>query len=117
VAQMRPWLVVLVVMAALAGPAHAQAQAQPAASAPLPPKRLNLNLPKENPAVRANRQATMPGDLPSQRQDLKQIQIPLGKSADAGPSRGGGIDDSAARCRAKRTSEEREACEARLDNI
>jgi hypothetical protein len=114
---MRPWVVVLVVVAALGSPARAPSQAQNAASAPVPAKRLNLNLPPENPAVRANRQATMPGDLPSQRQNLKQIQIPLGKSDDAGPSRGGGIDDSAARCRAKRTSEEREACEARLDNV
>jgi hypothetical protein len=117
VAQIRTWLAVAVAVAIASGLAHAQTQPPPAASAPVPPKRLNLNLPSENPAVRANRQATMPGDLPSQRQNLKQIQIPLGKSTDAGPSRGGGIDDSAARCRAKRTSEEREACEARLDNV
>ncbi len=100
----------------MSSPAHAQSQPGAAASAPVPAKRLNLNLPSENPAVRANRQATMPGDLPSQRQNLKQIQIPFGKG-DAGASRGGGIDDSAARCRAKRTSEEREACEARLANV
>ena len=114
---MRPWLVIGLVMAVPGALALAQTQPPPAASAPVPAKRLNLNLPSENPAVRANRQATMPGDLPSQRQNLKQIQIPLGKSTDTGPSRGGGIDDSAARCRAKRTSEEREACEARLDNV
>jgi hypothetical protein len=114
---MRPWLVILAVMAVPADLTHAQTQPQSAASAPLPPKRLNLELQKESPAVRGNRQATIPGDLPSQRQNLKQIQIPLGKSTNTGPSTGGGIDDSAARCRAKPTSQEREACEARLDNV
>jgi hypothetical protein len=114
---MRAWLVIPLAMVVSGGLAHAQSQPQPAASAPVPAKRLNLDLPSENPAVRANRQATMPGDLPSQRQNLKQIQIPLGKSGDSGASGRSGIDDSAARCRAKRTSEEREACEARLDNV
>ena len=116
-AQIRRWVAIAVTVVMAGGPAHAQAQPQAAASAPVPAKRLNLELPSENPAVRANRQATMPGDLPSQRQNLKQIQIPLGKRIDTGPSGGSGIDDSVARCRAKRTSEEREACEARLDNI
>jgi hypothetical protein len=116
VAQLRTWLAVALAVAMAGGFTRASSQPATAASAPPPNKRLNLDLPKENPAVRANRQATMPGDLPSQRQNLKQIQIPLGKSTDTGPS-GGGIDDSVARCRAKRTSEEREACEARLDNI
>jgi len=114
---MRPWLLIAVVMATFAGPASAQSRPDPAASAPAPNKRLDLNLPRENPTVRASKQATMPGDLPSQRQELKQFQIPLGKRPDLGQSGGGGIDDSVARCRAKRTSEEREACEARLDGI
>jgi hypothetical protein len=46
---------------------------------------------------------------------VQQIRIPFGKSGPSGSS-GGGIDDSVARCRAKVTSEAREACEAGLDN-
>ena len=110
---MRRWLAILII-AAVGGPVQAQSQAGTAASGPAPTKRLDLTLPKENPTVRASKQATMPGEFPSQRDNVKQIQIPLGKSANLG-STGGGIDDSVARCRAKRTSEEREACEARLD--
>ena len=48
---------------------------------------------------------------------MPQLNVKFGKgSSRAGPTTGG-IDDSVARCRAKRTSAEREACEAGLDGI
>ena len=65
--------------------------------------------------MRASKQATIPGENRPQRQTVQQIRIPLGKPA--GASTGGGIDDSVARCRAKVTSEAREACEAGLDTL
>ncbi|HET9205353.1 MAG TPA: hypothetical protein VFO28_03875 [Burkholderiaceae bacterium] len=99
------------------GPVSAQVQTpSDAASAVSPPaKRLNTTPAPENPTVRASKQAQIPGDLRPQRQTVQQIRIPLGKSGSGGGS-GGGIDDSVARCRAKVTSEAREACEAGLDN-
>jgi len=109
-------LLMLVLAGFLIVPAGAQTQAQaPAASAPPPAKRLNTAPAPENPTVRASKQATIPGDLRPQRQTVQQIRIPFGKSGPAGSS-GGGIDDSVARCRAKVTSEAREACEAGLDH-
>ena len=109
-------LLMLVLAGMLIGPASAQTQA-PAASAPAEPptKRLSTTPAPENPTVRASKQAQIPGDLRPQRQTVQQIRIPLGKSGSGG-SGGGGIDDSVARCRAKVTSEAREACEAGLDN-
>ena len=89
----------------------------PAASAPAPAKRINPLPPPEAPAVQRSKEATIPGDLRPERETVPQLRIPIGKgSYKAGPSTGG-IDDSVARCRAKRTSEERERCEAGLDNI
>ena len=110
-------LLMLVLAGFAVGPASAQTQAQaPAASAAPPPaKRLNSAPAAENPTVRASKQATIPGELRPQRQTVQQVRIPLGKSGN-GASTGGGIDDSVARCRAKVTSEAREACEAGLDN-
>jgi hypothetical protein len=94
--------------------AQTQAPAPAASAAPPPAKRLNATPAPENPTVRASKQATIPGENRPQRQTVQQIRIPLGKPA--GSSTGGGIDDSVARCRAKVTSEAREACEAGLDN-
>src|SRR5262245_19449567 len=90
----------------------------PAASAPTTPyKRVNPIPPPEATAVQRSKEATIPGDLRPERETVPQVRIPLGKgSYRAGPATGG-IDDSVARCRAKRTSEERERCEAGLDNI
>jgi hypothetical protein len=108
------------------GPAMAQPQpaapAASAASAPPPtsnkPRLTPMPLPHpEAPAVQRSKEATIPGDLRPERQAVPQLNLPFGKgSPRAGPTTGG-IDDSVARCRAKRTSEEREACEAGLDNI
>jgi len=115
---MKRWFVMWLAAAALA-PATAQPQApQGAASAPTTPyKRVQPLPPPEAPAVQKSKEATIPGDLRPDRETVPQIRIPLGKgSYRSGPSTGG-IDDSVARCRAKRTSEEREACEAGLDNI
>lgn len=111
---------VMLVAAIALEPAAAQQQAAPApaASAPTTPyKRIQPLPPPEAPAVQKSKGATIPGDLRPDRETVPQIRIPLGKgSYRAGPSTGG-IDDSVARCRAKRTSEEREACEAGLGNI
>ena len=110
-------LLMLVLVGLAIGPASAQTQTQsPAASAPPPlDKRLNATPAPENPTVRASKQSQIPGDFRPQRQTVQQIRIPLGKSS-GGSSGGGGIDDSVARCRAKVTSEAREACEAGLDS-
>jgi len=119
---MKRLLATLVLAAASTiGPAMAQPQeAATAASAPLPPAKRIKPLPPpaaEAPAVQRSKEATIPGDLRPEAQNVPQIRIPLGKgSRQAGPTTGG-IDDSVARCRAKRTSEERERCEAGLDNI
>ena len=109
-------LSMLLVAAISIGPAMAQVQAPaPAASAPPPiDQRLHSTPASENPTVRASKQATIPGENRPQRQTVQQIRIPIGKPA--GSSTGGGIDDSVARCRAKVTSEAREACEAGLDH-
>ena len=113
-------LVMLVVAAATVGSASAQKTdaAAPAASAPVTPyKRVKPLPPPEPTAVQRSKEATIPGDLRPERQTVPQFRMPIGKgSYKAGPS-SGGIDDSVARCRAKRTSEEREACEAGLGNI
>jgi hypothetical protein len=88
------------------------------ASSPLPPakKRINTSPPTDTPTVKAYKESTNP-DYRPERETIPQISIPLGKgSYRAGPA-AGGIDDSVARCRAKRTSAEREACEAGLDGI
>ena len=66
--------------------------------------------------MQRSKEATIPGDLRPERQTVPQVRIPLGKGSYSGGT-SGGIDDSVARCRAKRTSEERERCEAGLDNI
>ena len=114
-------LLVMVVLADLTlGGASAQTAdaPAPAASRPATPyKRVNPIPPPDAPAVQRSKEATIPGDLRPERETVPQIRIPLGKgSYKSGPS-SGGIDDSVARCRAKRTSEERERCEAGLDNI
>ena len=108
-------LLMLIAAAASIGMASAQTQAPAAAAsaAPPPPKRLSNAPAPENPTVRASKQSQIPGDLRPQRQTVQQIRIPIGKSGSGGS--GGGIDDSVARCRAKVTSEAREACEAGLD--
>jgi hypothetical protein len=88
------------------------------ASSPLPPakKRINTSPPTDTPTVKAYKESTNP-DYRPERATIPQLSIPLGKgSYRAGPATGG-IDDSVARCRAKRTSAEREACEAGLDGI
>ena len=115
---------VMLVAAIALEPAAAQQQAapapEPAASRPTTPyKRVQPLPPPEAPAVQKSKEATIPGDLRPDRETVPQIRIPLGKGKGAyraGPSTGG-VDDSVARCRAKRTSEERERCEAGLDNI
>jgi len=115
---MRRCLILLALAAAL-GAASAQTQTPPAppASGPTTPyKRINPLPPPEGPAVRRSKEATIPGDLRPERQTVPQVRIPFGKVYQ-GESSGSGIDDSVARCRAKRTSEERERCEAGLDNI
>jgi hypothetical protein len=116
---MKRLVVLLVVATTTLGGASAQTDGvAPAASAPATPyKRVKPLPPPEPTAVQRSKQATIPGDFRPERQTVPQIRLPLGKgSYQAGPS-SGGIDDSVARCRAKRTSEEREACEASLDNI
>jgi hypothetical protein len=88
------------------------------ASSPIPPakKRINTSPPTDTPTVKAYKESTNP-DYRPERETIPQLSIPLGKgSYRAGPA-AGGIDDSVARCRAKRTSAEREACEAGLDGI
>ncbi|HEY6352886.1 MAG TPA: hypothetical protein VIY30_00215 [Burkholderiaceae bacterium] len=104
-----------------AAPAPPAAPAASAASAPRPsdkPLLAPMKMPQpEAPAVQRSKEATIPGDLRPERQNVPQLNLKFGKgSPGAGPTTGG-IDDSVARCRAKRTSEEREACEAGLDNI
>ncbi len=123
---MKRLLATLVLATMAIGPAIAQTQpAAPAASAasapPAPsnkPRLAPMPMPQpEAPAVQRSKGATIPGDLRPERQTVPQLTVPFGKgSSRAGPTTGG-IDDSVARCRAKRTSEEREACEAGLDNI
>ncbi|HEY6510766.1 MAG TPA: hypothetical protein VI032_02235 [Burkholderiaceae bacterium] len=115
---MKRLLVVLVLAFAALGSAIAQTAPAPAASKPATPyKRVNPIPPPEAPAVQRSKEATIPGDLRPERETVPQIRIPIGKGTyKSGPSTGG-IDDSVARCRAKRTSEERERCEAGLDNI
>lgn len=107
------------------GAALAQSQsAAPAAPAASAPSASNKPLLKpmpmpqpEAPAVQRSKEATIPGDLRPERQAVPQLTLPFGgKGSYRGPTTGG-IDDSVARCRAKRTSAEREACEAGLDNI
>jgi hypothetical protein len=107
-----------VALAAVGGAASAQMQtpAAPASGPTTPYKRINPLPPPEAPAVRKSKESTMPGDLRPERQTVPQVRIPLGKVYQ-GESGGGGIDDSVARCRAKRTSEERERCEAGLEGI
>ena len=114
---MKRWWVMLM-LAAVNEAATAQPQGpEPAASKPATPyKRVNPIPPPEAPAVQRSKEATIPGDLRPERETVPQIRIPLGKRQVA-PSSGSGIDDSVARCRAKRTSEERERCEAGLDGI
>jgi len=117
---MKRSLATLVLAVVTIGPAIAQPQAAPpAASAPQTPyKRIQPLPPPEAPAVQRSKEATIPGDLRPERETVPQIRIPLNKQKyPSGGSSGGGIDDSVARCRAKRTSEERERCEAGLDNI
>ena len=113
---MRRWFIMLAAAAALG---VASAQTQPPASAPVTPyKRVQPLPPPEAPAVQRSKEATIPGDLRPERETVPQIRIPLNKHKyPSGGSSGGGIDDSVARCRAKRTSEERERCEAGLDHI
>ena len=115
---MKRLLVVLVLAHVTLGSAIAQTSPAPAASQPATPyKRINPIPPPEAPAVQRSKEATIPGDLRPERETVPQIRIPIGKGTyRSGPSTGG-IDDSVARCRAKRTSEERERCEAGLDNI
>jgi len=126
---MKRILVMLVFADVALGNASAQTTTAPApaASAPAPTaparpttpyKRVQPIPPPEAPAVQRSKEATIPGDLRPEREPVPQIRIPFGKrAAPVGPSAGSGIDDSVARCRAKRTSEERERCEAGLDNI
>ena len=129
---MKRFLVMLVFADVALGNATAQTvkAPAPAASAPVPAtpaapatpttpyKRVQPIPPPEAPAVQRSKEATIPGDLRPEREPVPQIRIPFGKrAAPVGPSGGSGIDDSVARCRAKRTSEERERCEAGLDNI
>jgi len=108
-----------------AAPAASAAPATPAASAasaPRPgdkPLLAPMKMPQpEAPAVQRSKEATIPGDLRPERQNVPQLNLKFGKGSPggAGPTTGG-IDDSVARCRAKRTSAEREACEAGLDGI
>ena len=116
---MQRWCV-MVVIAAVMSAATAQPQAPAAAaSAPKTPyKRVQPLPPPEPPAVQRSKEATIPGDLRPEREPVPQIRIPLHKNQySSRPPSGGGIDDSVARCRAKRTSEERERCEAGLDGI
>ena len=117
---MKRLLATLILAMVTIGPAIAQPQAAPpAASGPQTPyKRVQPLPPPEAPAVQRSKEATIPGDLRPERETVPQIRIPLNKQKyPSGSSSGGGINDSVARCRAKRTSEEREACEAGLDNI
>jgi hypothetical protein len=115
---MKRLLATLILAMATIAPASAQPQtAAPAASAPVPAKRINPLPQPEAPAVQRSKEATIPGDLRPERQTVPQLTLPFGgKGSYRGPATGG-IDDSVARCRAKRTSAEREACEAGLDNI
>ncbi|HSB24010.1 MAG TPA: hypothetical protein VLE94_13000 [Burkholderiaceae bacterium] len=117
---MKRWCVMLVI-AAVTTAATAQTNGPaPAASAPKTPyKRIQPLPPPHAPAVQRSKEATIPGDLKPEREPVPQIRIPLHKHeySSRPPTGSGGIDDSVARCRAKRTSEEREACEAQLDGI
>src|SRR5215471_7024494 len=100
---------VMLIAAMALEPAAAQQQTPaPAASAPATPyKRVQPIPPPEAPAVQRSKEATIPGDLRPDRETVPQIRIPLGKRQYAPSAGGSGIDDSVARCRAKRTSEER----------
>ncbi|HEU5297792.1 MAG TPA: hypothetical protein VFU71_23680 [Burkholderiaceae bacterium] len=113
---MKRWFLMCVAAGALDA-ATAQQAPPGAASAPVTPyKRVQPLPPPEAPTVQKSKEATIPGDLRPEREPVPQIRIPFGKRQVA-PSTGSGIDDSVARCRAKRTSEERERCEAGLDSI
>lgn len=116
---MKRWWVMLIGATATLGAATAQQQAPaPAASAPVTPyKRVKPLPPPEPTAVQRSKEATIPGDLGPDRTIVPQLRIPFGKGSYHGGPSTGSIDDSVARCRAKKTSEERERCEAALDNI
>jgi hypothetical protein len=118
---MRRLLVSLAFTAVAQGGASAQTVAAPvpapAASRPTTPyKRIHPIPPPQPPAVQRSKEATIPGDLQPEPRTVPQIRIPLGKGSYSHGTTGG-VDDSVARCRAKRTSEERESCEAGLDGI
>ena len=121
-------LVALVLSLAWAG--HAAAEDRPAASAPADAKPTDAKsraaqraLPVESPAISAVEKTQVPGDIRPERRVSPQLAVPLtpegrvvrGRSQDARvrPA-AGGIDDRAARCRAKATQAEREACEREL---
>jgi len=115
---MKQWFLVSVVALTLDAATAQPKVPQNAASAPTTPyKRVQPIPPPEAPAVQRSKEATIPGDLRPERETVPQIRIPFGKRQYAPSTGGGGIDDSVARCRAKRTSEERERCEAGLDGI
>lgn len=115
---MKRRLAVLAIMGVMLVGTAAHAVDAPAASAPATPyKRVKPLPPPEGTAVQRSKEATIPGDLRPELQPVPQIRIPIGKGTHREGPAAGGIDDSVARCRAKRTSEERERCEASLDNI
>jgi len=117
---MQGWLAVLAIMGVtlVGASAHAADAPAAAASAPATPyKRVKPVPPPEGTAVQRSKEATIPGDFRPERQTVPQLRIPLGKGAHREGPASGGVDDSVARCRAKPTSEERERCEASLDDI
>jgi len=117
---MKRWLAASAIMGVTLGGTSAPAADAPAAaaSAPATPyKRVKPLPPPEGTAVQRSKEATIPGDFRPEREPVPQLRIPLGKGTHREGPAAGGVDDSVARCRAKRTSEERERCEANLDNI
>jgi hypothetical protein len=107
-------LMALSTLAAALGAAHAQVQA-PTPSASQPARAASA----PSPATAAER-ARLPGELRPEQPVVPQISVPLRREGATGagdaasaPAPGGGVDDSAARCRAEKTKAARAACERR----
>jgi hypothetical protein len=105
----------------LAAGVFAGARAEPPGSPDFDPRWMPpTRLPGSPAAHTANDMSRVPGDA-RPGVAVPQLSIPFKRTEDAkanNPMRskpvGGGIDDSVAQCRAKRTAEEREACERAL---
>jgi hypothetical protein len=107
-------------MAQASSPVPSFAASAPAAATPSP---------KQLTPQQSRNSAATPGDLRPEHATVPQINIPLGKTPAAAPTkpssapRGGnaasaaGIDDAVARCEAEVDQSVREVCRARLARV